>query len=236
MMHFLIELRRRLIQFLLGFLIVFIPLAYFANDLYSQLARPLLKHLPKNQELIATSIISPFYIPYELTLAVTLFLTIPLLFYHLWAFIRPALYPHEKRFVWTLLLLTSCLFYAGVSFAYFVVFPLLFGFLNHALPDGVRMTPDISEYFYFTIKMFFIFGMIFEIPLITILLIRMKVVTKAQLVKLRPYIIVAAFIIGMLLTPPDVLSQIMLALPIWFLFELGLLFPHPSQGLEHGRS
>lgn len=222
----LTELRKRLIQFICGFLILFIPLAYFANDLYTLLARPLLKNLPQNQELIATNILSPFYIPYELTFAVTFFLAIPLFLYHLWSFIKPALYPHEKKAIWPILFLSSFLFYIGVLFAYFVVFPLLFGFLSQVAPIGVRITPDISEYLHFTLKMFFIFGMVFEIPVITVLVVRLGIVTKAQLIKLRPYIIVAAFIIGMLLTPPDVLSQIMLALPIWFLFELGLFFIH----------
>lgn len=221
-MHYLIEFRKRLIQSLIGFFVLFIPLAYFARDLYTLLARPLLKHLPQNQELIATNVLAPFYIPYELTFAAAFFLAAPIFLYHLWAFIAPALYPREKRLVWPLLFTSSILFYLGVLFAYFIIFPILFGFIENATPNGVHMMPDISEYLYFTLKMFFIFGIIFEIPIITVLLIWGGVVSKEQLVKLRPYIIVGAFILGMLLTPPDVLSQILLALPIWFLFELGL--------------
>lgn len=220
-MHYLIELRRRLMQSLIGFFLLFIPLAYFANDLYTLLARPLLKHLPYNQELIATNILAPFYIPYELTFAVAFFLAAPIFLYHLWAFIAPALYPREKKVIWPLLFLSSILFYIGVFFAYFFIFPILFGFIQHTTPVGVHVMPDISEYLYFTLKMFFIFGIIFEIPVITALLMWAGVVSKTELVKLRPYIIVGAFILGMLLTPPDVLSQILLALPIWFLFEFG---------------
>jgi sec-independent protein translocase protein TatC len=221
-MHYLIEFRKRLIQSIIGFFLLFIPLAYFSNDLYTLLARPLLKHLPGQQELIATNVLAPFYIPYELAFAVTFFLAAPIFLYHLWAFIAPALYPKEKRIIWPLFVTSSILFYIGVCFAYFIIFPILFGFIQKATPEGVRMMPDISEYLYFTLKMFFIFGMIFEIPIITILLMLTGTVSKVQLTKLRPYIIVGAFIIGMLLTPPDVLSQILLALPIWFLFELGL--------------
>jgi len=220
--HYLHEFRKRLIQSLCILLTLFIILAYFANDLYTLLARPLLHYLPEGTGIIATQIIAPFYIPYQFTFVVAFFAAIPIFLYQAWAFIAPALYAHEKSLIWPLLIISSILFYAGVLFAYFIIFPLLFHFLTLTAPQGVKIMPDIGQYLNFTLKIFFIFGLIFEIPVIMLFLIRVGIVTEAKCIAIRPYVIVGAFIIGMLLTPPDVLSQTLLAIPIWLLFECGV--------------
>lgn len=222
MLRFLIELRKRLIYSLLALGIIFGVLFYFANELYTLLAQPLLKHLPVGQGLIATNIVAPFFVPFELTFVIALFVTVPVFLYQLWAFIAPALYQHERRWVWPLLLISTLLFYLGVAFAYFVIFPIVFSFLVHTAPRGVLVSPDISQYLDFTLKLFFIFGAIFEVPVATILLIWTGVTTREKLIRMRPYAIVAAFVVGMLLGPPDVLSQTLLAVPLWMLFELGI--------------
>ncbi|MHB1948911.1 MAG: twin-arginine translocase subunit TatC [Gammaproteobacteria bacterium] len=236
MLQFLIEFRKRLIICLTTLALIFVLLFYFANELYTLLALPLLKHLPHGQSLIATNIVAPFFVPFELTFVVSLFFAVPIFLYQIWAFIAPALYQHERRFVWLLLVISVGLFYLGVAFAYFVIFPIIFNFFAHTTPQGVLLSPDISQYLDFTLKLFLIFGMIFEVPVITILLIWTKVVTREKLINLRPYIIVSAFIIGMLLGPPDVLSQTLLAVPLWLLFELGVFaakfFPERIQGTE----
>jgi sec-independent protein translocase protein TatC len=197
-------------------------LFYFANNLYTLLALPLLKHLPVGQGLIATNVVSPFFAPVELTFVASLFLAVPIILYQVWAFIAPALYQHERRLIWPLLFISVILFYVGVAFAYFVIFPLLFAFLTQTAPHGVLVSPDISQYLDFTLKLLFIFGSIFEVPVATILLILTGVTTRETLVKYRSYAIVAAFVIGMLLAPPDILSQTLLAIPLWLLFEMGI--------------
>lgn len=222
LLYFLVELRKRLIHCVLALSVLFAVLFYFANDLYTLLALPLLKHLPQGHGLIATNIVAPFFVPFELAFFTAIFLAVPFFLYQLWAFIAPALYQHERRLVWPLLLMSSLLFYLGMAFAYFVIFPIIFGFLTHSAPQGVMVSPDISQYLDFTLKLFFVFGAIFEVPVLTILLIWTGVATRAQLIKTRPYAIVGAFIIGMLLAPPDVLSQTLLAIPLWLLFELGI--------------
>ncbi len=219
----LIEFRKRLIRCLIVFLGIFFSLLYVANDTFTCLAKPLLHYLPKGHGLIATNIVSPVFVPLELTFFLALFCTMPVVFYQCWSFIAPALYVHEKRLIWPLLLISTGLFYAGVVFAYFVIFPLLFGFLTQTVPVGVQLSPDIAQYLLFSLKFLFIFGMIFEVPVIMMILIKLGLVTRERLIKLRPYMIVAAFILGMLLTPPDVLSQIIVAVPLWLLFELGVL-------------
>lgn len=223
-LRFLIELRKRLITCLLALSLIFVALFYFANELYTTLAHPLLKHLPQGQGLIATQVVAPFFVPFQLTFFLSLFLAVPIFLHQLWSFVAPALYQREKRLVWPLLFVSVLLFYLGVVFTYFAVLPLIFTFLIKTAPQGVLVSPDISHYLDFVLRLFFIFGCVFEVPIATILLIRTKVITRARLIELRPYVIVSAFVIGMLLAPPDVLSQTLLAVPLWLLFEAGIFF------------
>ena len=220
----LIELRDRLLRVVLAIVVVFLALFSFANDLYTLLAEPLLRHMPAGTSMIATEVASPFLTPFKLTLVLSVFIAIPFILYQAWGFIAPALYQNERRLVFPLLISSTLLFYLGMLFAYFVVFPLVFGFLTGVAPEGVAVMTDISRYLDFVLKMFFAFGVAFEVPIATILLIWTGMTTAEDLASKRPYIIVAAFVIGMLLTPPDVISQTLLALPMWLLFELGLLF------------
>lgn len=218
----LIELRKRLLSCVCLLFGVFFALAYFANDLYSLLARPLLKFLPPDHGLIATNVAAPLFIPYELTFVFSFFMIVPFVLYQAWGFIAPALYRKEKRMVWPLLFISTLLFYCGFGFAYFVVLPVLFKLLVHTAPVGVNVSPDMTEYFDFTLKLLLVFGVVFEVPVITVLLIWSGVVRRSQLIKFRPYAIVGAFVIGMLVAPPDVLSQTLLAVPLWLLFEAGI--------------
>jgi sec-independent protein translocase protein TatC len=220
----LIELRDRLLRAVLVILVIFLGLFYFANDIYSLLAEPLLAHLPEGGSMIATEVASPFLTPLKLTLVAAIFVAIPYLLYQMWGFVAPGLYAHERRLIMPLLLSSTLLFYAGMAFAYFVVFPLVFGFFTAAAPEGVAVMTDINQYLDFVLKLFFAFGVAFEVPIATILLVWMGVVTPEVLAAKRPYIIVGAFVIGMLLTPPDVFSQTLLAVPMWILFEVGLFF------------
>ncbi len=218
----LIELRQRLLACVLAVFVVFLSLAYFANDIYAILARPMIAQLPEGATMIATEVAAPFLAPFKLTAFVSIFVAIPYLFYHAWAFVAPGLYRHEKRLVLPLLVSSTLLFYLGVAFAYSIVFPIIFAFFTSAAPEGVTVMTDISRYLDFVLKMFFAFGLAFEVPVATILLVRTGITSTESLVEKRPYIIVAAFVIGMVLTPPDVLSQTLLAVPIWLLFEVGL--------------
>ncbi len=220
--HFLIELRSRLIYSLIFLFILFAVLLYFANDLYTLLAMPLLKFLPQGH-LIATQIVSPFFVPFRLAFFAAMVLAAPFFLYQAWVFVAPALYARERRLLWPFLFVSIFLFYAGIIFAYGVIFPLLFHFLASVAPEGVTLSPDISAYLDFTLKLLLIFGSLFEIPIIMGLLTVTGVVTHARFVKMRSYAIVGAFIIGMFLGPPDVLSQIILAVPIWLLYEAGVL-------------
>jgi sec-independent protein translocase protein TatC len=219
----LVELRDRLLRSVLAVLIIAALLLPFANDLYHFLSEPLLKHLPESSTMIATEVASPFLTPFKLTLSTAILLAIPFLLYQMWAFIAPGLYESEKRIAFPLLFSSTVLFFLGISFAYFVVFPLVFGFLTQAAPEGVAVMTDISSYLDFVLKLFFAFGFAFEVPIATLLLIRTGISSVESLSEKRPYIIVAAFVIGMLLTPPDVISQTLLAVPVWLLFELGLV-------------
>jgi sec-independent protein translocase protein TatC len=223
-MSHLVELRDRLLKMVMSVLVVFIGTAVYANELYSYLAAPLLQHMPKNTTMIATDVASPFFTPFKLALVVAVFICIPLIFYQLWAFVAPGLYRHEKRLILPLLAGSTFLFYAGAAFAYFVVFPLVFGFLTSAAPEGVTMMTDISKYLDFVLTMFFAFGITFEVPIFTIVLVLTGFTTPESLAEKRPYVIVGAFFIAMFLTPPDAISQTLLALPMWMLFEIGLLF------------
>lgn len=219
----LVELRDRLLRGILAVLLVALCLFPFSNDLYHFLSQPLLEHLPATSSMIATEVASPFLTPFKLTLSTAIMLAVPYLLYQLWAFIAPGLYDHERKLVFPLLFASTVLFFLGIVFAYFVVFPLVFGFLTQAAPEGVAVMTDISSYLDFVLKLFFAFGLAFEVPIATMLLIWTGASTVESLKEKRPYIIVGAFVIGMLLTPPDVISQTLLALPIWLLFELGLL-------------
>ena len=220
----LIELRNRLLRAVLGVLVIFLALTPFANDIYGYVAGPLMRHMPENSTMIAIEVASPFLTPFKLTLVAAIFLSMPLTLYQLWAFVAPGLYRHERRLILPLLLASTILFFLGMAFAYFVVFPLVFGFLTAAAPEGVAVMTDISRYLDFVLTLFFAFGISFEVPIVTILLVWTGVVTPKGLADKRPYVIVGAFVFGMLLTPPDAISQTLLAVPGWVLFELGLLF------------
>ena len=223
-MSHLVELRDRLLRAVLVILIIFLGLFTFANELYSLLAEPLLIHLPQGSSMIATEVASPFLTPFKLAMVTAIFISMPFILYQLWGFIAPGLYKHEKSLAFPLLFSSIVLFYLGMVFAYFVVFPLMFGFFTGIQLQGVTMMTDITKYLDFVLKMFFAFGMAFEVPIATILVISTGMTTAEKLAEKRPYIIVVAFVAGMLLTPPDVVSQMLLAVPMWILFELGLIF------------
>lgn len=219
----LIELRDRLLKMVLAVGILFCGLFWFSQEIYTALAAPLLKHLP-NSQMIAIDVAAPFFIPFKLTLMLCVFLAVPYLLYQIWSFIAPGLYTHEKKLVVPMLVSSTALFYLGVSFAYFVVFPLVFGFFTSVAPEGVTVSTDIGRYLDFVITLFFAFGIAFEVPVATVLVVAVGITTPEQLVKIRPYVFVAAFIIGMFLTPPDMISQTLLAIPMWLLYEVGIVF------------
>ncbi|MFP2770287.1 twin-arginine translocase subunit TatC [Oceanisphaera sp. KMM 10153] len=220
----LVELRSRLLRAFAAIVLVFLALVYFANDIYSILAEPLLRQLPEGTSMIATGVATPFLTPMKLTLIVSFFAAIPYVLYQVWAFIAPGLYKHEKRLIAPLVFSSALLFYAGAAFAYFVVFPLAFGFFTKMAPEGVTIATDIASYLDFVLGLFVAFGIAFEIPIATILLCWTGVTTPKDLSGKRPYVIVVVFIVGMLLTPPDVISQTLLAIPMWLLFEVGVFF------------
>lgn len=220
----LIELRKRLLNSIITIFVVFLALVYFANDIYQLVAAPLIKQMPLGSTMIATDVASPFFTPIKLTMYVSVFLSAPVLLYQLWAFVAPALYRHERRLVMPLLFSSTLLFYIGIAFAYFVVFPLAFGFLTKTAPVGVVVSTDISKYLDFVMTLFLAFGVAFEVPVAIILLCWMGVTSPESLKKKRPYILVGAFVVGMLLTPPDVFSQTLLAVPMYCLFEVGVWF------------
>lgn len=219
----LLELRRRLLRSVLAIVLVFAALAAFANDIYELLAEPMLANLPVGSSMIATDVAAPFLTPFKLTLVVAIVAVVPYLLWQVWAFIAPGLYKREKRLAAPLLISSTLLFYGGIAFAYFVVLPLALGFLTGAAPEGVAIATDISRYLDFVLAIFLAFGVAFEVPVVIILLCWSGVTTPDRLRKKRPYIIVSAFVLGMFLTPPDVISQTLLAIPMWLLFELGLL-------------
>ncbi len=219
----LIELRNRLIKTLATVLVIFLPLAFYSNDLYNLLAEPLMANMPAGTSMIATSVTSPFLAPLKFAMVLAAFLGMPIILYHFWGFVAPGLYRHERRMIFPLLLGSVLLFYSGVLFAYFVFFPMVFGFFVKIAPQGVAVMTDISSYLDFVLSMFFAFGVAFQVPIVTIVLVWVGVVTPDALAEKRRYIIVGAFIVGMLLTPPDIFSQTFLAVPICILFEVGLL-------------
>jgi len=220
----LLELRDRLLRMIMAVAIVFAALFYFSNDIYTMVARPLMDQLPDGASMIATQVAAPFLIPFKLTLIISVYLAMPVILYQFWGFVAPGLYRHERRLVLPLVASSAVLFYVGMLFAYFAVFPLIFRFLTAVAPEGVAVMTDISEYLDFVLTLFFAFGLAFEVPIATILLVWIGVTTRESLLKKRPYIIVGAFGVGMLLTPPDVISQSLLAVPMWMLFEAGVFF------------
>jgi sec-independent protein translocase protein TatC len=220
----MLELRSRILRALTAVLIIFIGLFNFANDIYTFISEPLRRFLPEGSTMIATEVASPFLTPFKLTLVLSVFLAVPFLLYQAWAFIAPGLYKHEKRLAFPLLVSSVILFYAGMAFAYYVVFPLIFGFFTSVGPENVTVMTDINSYLDFILKLFFAFGIAFEVPVATVLLILTGATTADALAAKRPYIVVGCFVVGMLLTPPDVISQSLLAVPVWMLFEVGIFF------------
>ncbi len=218
----LFELRDRLLRIVMLVLVVFLGLFFVANDLFTMVARPLMDAYPG--DIIAIGILSPFLTPIKLALVASVFLSMPFIFYQMWGFVAPGLYKHERKLVMPLVISSTILFYLGVLFAYYVVFPLVFAFLSSISPEGVNAMPDIAAYLDFVLTLFFAFGLAFEIPIATIILVWMGMVTPKQLTKKRPYVIVGAFVVGMFLTPPDIISQTLLAIPMWVLFEVGIFF------------
>lgn len=218
----LLELRDRILRMVLAVLIVFCSMVYFANDIYEYVSKPLIAVMPEGGQMIATDVASSFFAPFKLTMVLALFIAMPYILYQVWAFIAPGLYKNEKRFVAPLLFGSSFLFYAGIVFVYYVVFPLAFAFFTSVAPEGVNIATDISSYLNFVLKLFFAFGLAFEIPVIILLLCWTGFTDPESLKAKRPYIIVGAFVVGMLLTPPDIISQTLLAVPMLLLFELGV--------------
>lgn len=220
----LIELRSRLMKAVVVILVIFLGLYAFANDIYTFVAEPLMALLPEGSQMIATEVASPFLAPFKLTLVVAVFIAIPFVLHQAWAFVAPGLYDNEKALAIPILVSSVALFYAGAAFAYYVVFPLLFEFFTQTGPENVAVMTDINQYLNFVLKLFFAFGVAFEIPIATFLLILSGATTVESLSKKRPYIILGCFVVGMLLTPPDVISQSLLAIPMYLLYEVGLLF------------
>ena len=219
----LLELRNRLLIIISSILICAVLLSPFANIIYSFLSQPLLNSLPEGSTMIAVDVASPFLAPFKLVILLAVAITFPISIYNFWAFIAPGLYSKEKKFLAPILISSAVLFYLGIIFAYYIVFPLIFTFFTSIAPAGVQIATDISSFLNFVIKIFFAFGLAFEVPIITLVVILAELTTVQSLSKKRPYIIVFAFILGMILTPPDVISQILLAIPIWLLFESGLV-------------
>lgn len=220
----LTELRSRLLRCVIAIFIVFAGLFYFAQDIYTFVSAPLRAYLPEGATMIATGVASPFLTPFKLTAWCSLFLAVPIILYQVWGFIAPGLYKHEKRVALPLLVSSIFLFYGGMAFAYFLVFPLMFHFFASVTPDGVAMMTDINEYLDFVLTLFFAFGVAFEIPVATFLVLWVGIVDIDTLRKSRPYVIVGCFVVGMVLTPPDIFSQTLLAVPMWLLFEVGVFF------------
>jgi len=220
----LIELRSRLMRAVIVILVVFLGLYSFANDIYTFVAEPLMALLPEGSQMIATEVASPFLAPFKLTLVVAVFIAIPFVLHQAWAFIAPGLYDNEKALAIPILVSSIALFYGGAAFAYYVVFPLLFEFFTQTGPDNIAIMTDINQYLNFVLKLFFAFGVAFEIPIATFLLILSGATTVESLSKKRPYILLVCFVVGMLLTPPDVISQSLLAIPMYLLYEVGILF------------
>jgi len=219
----LIELRTRLLRAIVAVIVVFAALFYFAKDIYALLAKPLLRVLPQGSTMIATDVTGTFLVPLKVTLMAAFLIALPYVLYQAWAFVAPGLYQHEKRLALPVLVSSVLFFALGMAFAYFFVFPVAFGFFAGYTPAGVQMMTDIDKYLSFVLTMFIAFGLTFETPVVVVVLVRMRVVTLDKLKSARPYVIVGAFVVGAIFTPPDVISQLMLAVPLWLLFELGVV-------------
>jgi sec-independent protein translocase protein TatC len=221
-MSHLVELRDRLLRCVIALVVVFGLLFYWARDIYAILAQPLLASLPAGGQLIATEVTAPFFVPIKVTMMAALVIALPYLLYQTWAFVAPGLYAHEKKLVAPLIITSTLLFLCGMAFAYFLVFPVVFTFIIKVAPEGVAVMTDIGKYLDFVLTLFVAFGVTFEVPVAVVILVRMGMVSVAKLREIRPYVIVGAFVIGAIFTPPDVVSQVMLAVPLWVLYELGI--------------
>ena len=219
----LIELRSRLLHSFIALLLIFLCLFPWAADLYTLLARPLLAKLPEGGQMIATDVTTPFFVPLKVALMGAFLIALPYILYQIWRFVAPGLYAHEKRTVLPLIVVSTALFFCGMAFAYFLVFPVVFGFVTASVPQGVAVMTDIDKYLSFVLGMFVAFGMAFQVPVVVVVLVRIKMVTIARLREIRPYIIVGAFVAGAIFTPPDIVSQFMLAIPLWLLYEIGIV-------------
>lgn len=219
----LIELRARLLRIVIGLVLVFLCIYPFANDVYTLLAQPLLSKLPSGGQMIATGVTTPFFVPMKVAMMAAFLLSLPHTLYQIWAFVAPGLYAHEKKFMVPAILASSLLFLAGMAFAYFLVFPVIFGFIVGTAPDGVAVMTDIGSYLDFVMTLFFAFGLAFEVPIAVVMAVRFDWVSITKLKQGRGYVIVGAFIVGAIFTPPDIISQFMLAVPMWLLYELGII-------------
>jgi sec-independent protein translocase protein TatC len=228
----LIELRKRLVRAIIVLLLAFICLFPFSSRLYALLAQPLLAKLPKGGQMIATDVTTPFFVPLKVALMAAFLIALPFILYQIWRFVAPGLYTHEKRLVVPLIFASTLLFFCGMAFAYFVVFPVVFGFITASAPVGVAVMTDIDKYLSFVLTMFMAFGVTFQVPVAVVLLVRMGVVSVAKLREIRPYIVVASFVVGAIFTPPDVVSQLMLAVPLWLLYEAGILVASWTKPVE----
>ena len=230
----LIELRDRLLRIVVGFIVVFVAFFPFANKIYALLAAPLLSKLPAGGQMIATAVTTPFFVPMKVAMMAAFLVSLPHTLYQVWAFVAPGLYAHEKKFMIPIIIASSLLFLTGMTFAYFLVFPIIFGFIVHAAPQGVAVMTDIGNYLDFVLTLFFAFGLAFEVPIAVVMTVRFGWVSIKQLNEVRGYVIVGAFIVGAIFTPPDVISQFMLAMPMWLLYELGILVAKfTKQAPEH---
>jgi sec-independent protein translocase protein TatC len=232
----LIELRGRLLKIVLGFILVFFVLFPFANKIYALLAAPMLAKLPAGGHMIATAVTTPFFVPMKVAMMAAFVISLPLTLYQVWAFVAPGLYAHEKKLMVPVIVASCVLFLTGMAFAYFAVFPVVFGFIVKAAPAGVAVMTDISQYLDFVMTLFMAFGLAFEVPIAVVLIVRFGWVTIAQLKEARSYVIVGAFIIGAIFTPPDIISQFMLAVPLWLLYEAGIVvaqLTNPKAGKEN---
>ena len=219
----LIELRTRLLHSVIALLLVFVCLFPWASELYAILAQPLLAELPEGGQMIATDVTTPFFVPLKVALMSAFLVSLPYILYQVWLFVSPGLYAHEKRLVVPFIVVSTALFFCGMAFAYFIVFPVVFGFITAAAPEGVAVMTDIDKYLGFVLAMFMAFGITFQVPVVVVALVYLGIVTIEKLRIARPYVIVGAFVAGAILTPPDIISQFMLAMPLWLLYEAGII-------------
>jgi len=220
----LIELRDRLLRSVIGLVLVFIALFPFANKIYHLLAEPMLSELPAGGQMIATAVTTPFFVPMKVAMLAAFVISLPHTLYQIWSFVAPGLYAHERKFMAPLIVASTLLFFTGMAFAYYLVFPVVFGFITHAAPEGVAVMTDIGNYLDFVMTMFIAFGIAFEVPIAVVVLVRFNIVKIQTLKDIRAYVIVGAFVVGAIFTPPDVISQVMLAVPLWLLYEAGIIF------------